>query len=168
MNKPIGIPTLYKGVLMRSRHEARFAAFFDILKWPWAYEELDLSGYIPDFILGFEAGDVLCEVKPRDEDLALAQYKIDVSGWDREALIVVSGAKPEIGAIRERDGNEWVWLSATLFFCLSCGQQSVRSVEGRWGCRFCGAYQGNAHVGDFELVSAWDEAGNRVQWRKPE
>ena len=33
--KRIGIPTLYSGVLMRSRTEARWAAFFELFGWPW-------------------------------------------------------------------------------------------------------------------------------------
>jgi hypothetical protein len=38
------IPTVYKGVQMRSRLEARWAAFFDELGWPWEYEPVDLAG----------------------------------------------------------------------------------------------------------------------------
>jgi hypothetical protein len=164
----VGIPTLYKGVMMRSRLEARWAAFFDALRWSWEYEPDDLAGYIPDFVLGFEAGDVLVEVKPRDEDLALAQSKIEVSGWEREAIVVVAAATPEIGSLMAYDGGELQWQAATLFRCLSCGQPSLRSVEGSWRCRICGANAGNAHVGDFDPSEAWNEAGNRVQWRKPE
>jgi ribosomal protein L37AE/L43A len=166
--KRVGVPTLYRGVMMRSRLEARWAAFFDALRWPWEYEPLDLAGYIPDFVLGFEAGDVIVEVKPRDGDLAFAQSKIEVSGWEREAIVVVSAAQPEIGTLLARDGGEFQWQTATLFGCLSCGQPSLRSVEGHWRCRVCGAYAGNAHVGEFEPLDAWNDAGNRVQWRKPE
>lgn len=49
---------------MRSRLEARWAAFFDAMKWPWSYEGLELDGYIPDFCLEFDASPrVLVEVK---------------------------------------------------------------------------------------------------------
>ena len=46
-----GIETMYRGVRFRSRAEARWAAFFDLLNWRWSYEIVDLHGYIPDFVL---------------------------------------------------------------------------------------------------------------------
>jgi hypothetical protein len=68
------IPTVYKGIQFRSRLEARWAAYFDLLSEAytkegskpliWHYEPLDLDGWIPDFAL--ERGTVLllCEIKP--------------------------------------------------------------------------------------------------------
>lgn len=59
------IPTRYMGVQFRSRLEARWAAFFDLLGWPWDYEPIDLNGYIPDFIVKPPLDrDTLFEVKP--------------------------------------------------------------------------------------------------------
>lgn len=55
-------PTIYKGIIFRSRLEARWAAFFDQLGWHWNYEPFDLNGWTPDFILGSER--LLVEVKP--------------------------------------------------------------------------------------------------------
>lgn len=48
------IPTSYRGTNFRSRIEARWAVFFDLVEWPWEYEPIDLEGYIPDFILTFD------------------------------------------------------------------------------------------------------------------
>jgi hypothetical protein len=64
--KPIPIPTRYKGILFRSRLEARWAVFFDAIGCPWEYEPewfLMPSGvpYLPDFRLN---GQVWAEVKP--------------------------------------------------------------------------------------------------------
>jgi hypothetical protein len=162
-----GIPTTYRGVQMRSRHEARWAAFFDALKWPWVYEPIDLSNYIPDFIMSFGPGDLLVEVKPREEDIALAKSKIECSGWTKEAIIVVDAESPLIGSMLWWDQGEPCWGDAELFFCLSCGTSSVLSSDGSWHCRLCGADGGNGHVGVFEQQEAWVEAGNRVQWRRP-
>lgn len=163
-DRSIGIPTLYRGVLMRSRIEARWAAFFDSLGWPWEYELLDLKMYIPDFIIDFEAGRLLVEVKSTDDEIDLAKSKIECSGWDHEALIVVSAESPEIGAFMENDGAEQLWGDASLFFCLSCGRPSIHCSSGSWRCRQCGADAGNAHVGAFDPGEAWAAAGNRVQW----
>jgi len=64
--------TYYKGVLFRSRLEARWAAFFDIIGFKWEYEPIDLEGWTPDFRLTFPCGHsecpdnhtILVEVKP--------------------------------------------------------------------------------------------------------
>lgn len=45
------IPTSYRGIQMRSRLEARWAAMFDLLGWEWEYEPFDLPGWIPDFAI---------------------------------------------------------------------------------------------------------------------
>lgn len=65
-------PTLYKGVLFRSRLEARWAAFFDLAGWTWEYEPFDFNGWTPDFRVSFPCGHSECspfhvlfvEVKP--------------------------------------------------------------------------------------------------------
>ena len=65
-------PTEYKGVLFRSRLEARWAAFFDLAGWKWQYEPFDLQGWTPDFRVEFPCGhsecngshSLLVEVKP--------------------------------------------------------------------------------------------------------
>lgn len=56
-------PTRYAGVRFRSRLEARWAAFFDLMAWPWSYEPVDLDGWSPDFAVALP-GAVLVEVKP--------------------------------------------------------------------------------------------------------
>ena len=59
-----GIPTTYNDVRFRSRLEAQWAAFFDLLGWRWEYEPYDLNGYIPDFILIGAKQHTAIEVKP--------------------------------------------------------------------------------------------------------
>ena len=53
-------PTIYRGVEFRSRLEARYAAFFDLLDWRWSYEPLDLVGWTPDFGVGIPCGHSEC------------------------------------------------------------------------------------------------------------
>jgi hypothetical protein len=65
-------PTMYCGVLFRSRLEARWAAFFDLAGWSWEYEPIDLEGWTPDFRVKFPCGHSECggshtllvEIKP--------------------------------------------------------------------------------------------------------
>lgn len=83
------IPTSYRGTNFRSRIEARWAVFFDLVEWPWEYEPIDLEGYIPDFILTFDR-PLLVEVKSALTlpELYAHTPKVDASGWHGEALIV--------------------------------------------------------------------------------
>jgi len=57
------IPTVYRGRRYRSRLEARWAAFFDLLDWKHEYEPFDLGEWMPDFIMR-EGIDCLVEIKP--------------------------------------------------------------------------------------------------------
>lgn len=94
MERKKGIPTEYNGIRFRSRLEARWAAFFDGVGWPWQYEPFDLDGYIPDFVLpvgwGGEPHPILVEVKPAIYVGELPRHapKIVASGWQHDALIV--------------------------------------------------------------------------------
>lgn len=61
------IETNYKGIMYRSRVEARWAVFFDILRIPFDYEPEAFSfggvGYLPDFLLPMQ--DCYVEIKGR-------------------------------------------------------------------------------------------------------
>lgn len=61
------IETKYRGIVFRSRLEARWAVFFDQLGIEWQYEpqgfEKDGDRYLPDFRLSCKGGDVWAEVK---------------------------------------------------------------------------------------------------------
>lgn len=72
------IPTVYKGIQMRSRLEARWAAFFDLCTWQWSYESLDFNGWIPDFARSTEhpwESVSLFEIKP----VRAFEYPADVA-----------------------------------------------------------------------------------------
>lgn len=58
-----GIPTEYRGTTFRSRLEARWARFFDLIGWVWEYEPFDADGYIPDFVI-MGKRPLLIEIKP--------------------------------------------------------------------------------------------------------
>jgi hypothetical protein len=144
------IPTTYKGVRFRSRLEAKWAAFFDAVDWPWEYEPIDLGGYIPDFVLPFTPAPILVEVKPLiftatgpDPDAWIPiRNRVDACPWRDEALIVganifaydpignsMQGAGGAIGWLREYCGDDerwgaWqrstCWAAAVPFECSTC------------------------------------------------
>lgn len=172
--KLMGIPTMYRGVRFRSRLEAKWAVMFDLLAWPWLYEPFDLDGTIPDFLLRFEATEVLVEVKPATslEEMREPARKLDKSGWDGEALIVgatmldLDCAQPILGWHRAASEAFCEWGEARLFWCLSCNRASLLAAWGSWHCRACGDGYGNEHVGLVEdPAGLWATSSNRVQWR---
>ena len=62
------IPTIYDGVVFRSRLEARWAAFFSALALDWRYEHERFARWLPDFWL--PELDLTVEVKPVRPDLS--------------------------------------------------------------------------------------------------
>ena len=188
------IPTLYKGIQFRSRLEARWAAFFDLLEWPWEYEPIDLQGYIPDFVLGFER-PMIVEVKPllgKPYDWRLntgwpALLKAVLGGWDGEGLLVgaaLYSSSDADGCVGAGDGNPTHGgllfssaaysyggsptdvYSAPFGFSRCCG--GPVDCLGSYVCRRCGFYDGNNALMPEQWVrEKWNEAGNRVQWKSP-
>jgi hypothetical protein len=78
------IPTVYRGRRYRSRLEARWAAFFDLLGWRHEYEPFDLGAWSPDFLL--PDWNLLTEVKPMDE-LDSAEWEKAVGACERRGLL---------------------------------------------------------------------------------
>lgn len=187
----LAMPTTYSGVNFRSRLEAKWAAFFDIVGWTWEYEPAtEFRGWIPDFrLLGAER-DVFCEVKPvesRDDALWFeAASKIMASGVvaaGREPVIL--GSWPigdQLGWICQWWGDqnpedrivEWAdWLPA-CFGCWTDGRGKLgfcAGDEGIYKDRISGGYDGghygNLNAGRIEPMvrAAWLQAGNAVQWK---
>ena len=93
------IPTEYKGILFRSRLEARWAVFFDELYLEWEYEvngfDLDGTWYLPDFWL--PQVKMWAEVKPikfSDEESRKCKLLAEQSGFECLELIGQPGDKP--------------------------------------------------------------------------
>lgn len=170
------IPTKYRGVQFRSRLEAKWAAFFDLAGWPYEYEQLDLDGYIPDFILDLHR-PLLVEIKPALHLGELMDHasKIERAGWTGEALLVgaslfETGAEnPILGMLGERtdspDGTGLDWGHGRLFTCACCERVSLLHCRGGWNCRVCGHAEGNGHILGAKGREMWVQAGNAVQWR---
>jgi hypothetical protein len=179
----VGVPTEYGGRTYRSRLEARWAVFFDLLHWPFEYEPFDLSGYIPDFILGFRRGDLLVEVKPamRYEELQRNARKICLSGWHKDFMVV--GAKlwwaddahpwTSMGLLSlwDTESNDG-WQPpdrASVHRCRLCRQISLHLESGEWSCIQCGASEAGRYIERLatnELEAMWVEAGNTTRWQR--
>lgn len=161
-----GIPTVYRGVLMRSRTEARWAALFDRFGWAWTYEPADLPLWLPDFAIHFDAGDLMVEVKATEDDFALAESKVETSGYEGPVLIVGhSVQRNACGRIRDWGSGVAEWCDAEFFVCGFCESPSVLASEGDWRCRACGRGYGRAHVHPIDADEHWAAAANLTQWR---
>lgn len=190
----MSIPTMYAGIMFRSRLEAKWAAFFDLAGWRWQYEPLDLAGYIPDFILLMPNGPIAVEVKPllwSAHDVGAIYVACKKMGaWpvsSGEALLVGAclpvvpdmSCFESIGMIREPYTKEGgavgcgsVWSYSFVFRCRKCSMVSVASSAGHWMCRVNGCYDGDHYLdyvnGEAEGTPVEDmfrKASNMTQWR---
>lgn len=161
----------YAGVNFRSRLEARWAAWFDIVGLKWEYEPFDTdAAYLPDFLV---ESRLLCEVRPiqwsnlyDDSELVIARAQISEAAAQLHLTPVVLGAsiaqeRGPSAIIGEIMAPDWRDLRAAWAFSWKSrpGEHVVKldnEVEGHAPLRFvrCGH--------DFE--KHWKEAGNRVQW----
>lgn len=161
-------PTHHAGTNFRSRLEARWAAFFDLVGWSWVYEPFDTGNWIPDFlILGKQP--FLVEVGPcvtwadysakatkpfaayppsiltcnRERRHAFLEETCDCGGFSEKAerITLVVGGSPLVGDELGRSA-----LSAGLLTEDEDGHPLVRPY---WSeCRACGDYG----RGTFRLV----------------
>jgi len=124
-----GRRTLYKGVMMRSRTEARFAAALDSALIKWDYEPFALAGpsgqWLPDFELHLDPRRrSFVDVKPRGTDV--------VAGIERWHNIATEALPDEdvrvYGAGYE--GAE-VWIQKSLL-------GAVGDADRSWGWRTTG------------------------------
>lgn len=104
-------PTTYKGIPMRSRTEARFAAWFDALGLTWEYEPCafaDESGqYLPDFRITTGSGST---------------WYVETKG----PLII----DPEL--VQRRMGIIWASDPAARLFLVDVHGQWWFGVDGQW------------------------------------
>jgi hypothetical protein len=135
------IPTHYSGSWFRSRLEARWAAYFDILGLKWDYEPIDFDGWAPDFLIKTPYCPVFVEVKPTME---FSPTGVFAKAWKYHTAmqVMLLGLGPDeygLGTLMDPPDMieyEWFDLWEWLTDNPRCGEQS------------------------------WREAGNRVQWRR--
>jgi hypothetical protein len=176
------IPTIYKGIQFRSRLEARWAAFFDLVIAPegreatmrpfirdWKYEGVDLQGWIPDFILEKDDGPVLVEIKPAMTVDDLWQFVGKVEGsltrsgyfdhhW-RSALADESPSE-QAGALISLVVQPRVLLlgSSPFFGDLSrTWHRAVARTAAGWV----------EHTWSIPTEGAWERAQNMTQYKAP-
>jgi hypothetical protein len=161
-----GIPTTYQSTQFRSRLEARWAAFFDLVGWQWVYEPFDATGWIPDFLIRGKRS-FLVEVGPC-VDADQLHEKADKPSRFLELPTLVLGVGPTItdGAFdvagllvnefrKHPNGGPAEWSR--------CEQHGF-SVYGDDVERPCGCPI-NVAPRRVDVDELWRRAGNDVQWK---
>jgi hypothetical protein len=121
---------IYKGILFKSKLEAKWAKFFDACGWKWEYEPMGLDGWIPNFVL-YGNKTVLCEVKPHKDYFRTEQYikAIKKTGKDYELLLLTTPFRDGtyssccIGILYESLDNDGVIELADGYGILSKGKK---------------------------------------------
>ena len=181
-----GIPTLYNGIQFRSRLEAKWAAFFDLLGWEYEYEPFDLDGWIPDFLIKGKELDILVEVKPVTrfpDDVASKILRVstgefyddrlspfDVVRMGRPLLIVGASIRvePIAGSIQPFAQIGWFLdyvakrvhvepIPVEEWTSTYWSKASVDLLSGEAGLTW--------HPIPADVVGLWREAGNLTQWK---
>jgi hypothetical protein len=170
------IPTMFQGVMMRSRLEARWAAFFTECGFPWTYEPIDFDGWSPDFSLDLHR-KIYVEVKPTINQELIA-----------ELVRVAKPVSEATGARALLVGDSVQYNESERFFslgvgfgegCMSDGLDdiaigvcSARACKvgmapqyASYSCWVCNSYDGNPVEPDAEIQKLWAAACNKTQWK---
>jgi hypothetical protein len=165
-------PTVYNGRQYRSRLEARWAAFFDLLGVKHEYEPFDLGKWSPDFRLKCPFGlTILAEVKPIEEfdrDLANRMSAAVQGRVPQDTIIMMIGVapfindeRPTIGWRRNSDpvGKDWFDANVMWARVIQCPRIIPILIA---NCNI----NSNCHWNyPSEVMEMWAEASNEVQWR---
>jgi hypothetical protein len=192
-----GIPTRYRSTQFRSRLEARWAAFFDIVLWDWIYEPVDVRGYIPDFLIQgnrpmfIEVGpcitesDYIDKSEKADKEAAHLQHDFLVVGVtplpsrDRGETLTgypIAGLMGEYIPLEvtlngSGGGMLYEWKAGGWHRCVKCRAVAVHHSTNDYTSRPCGHYDGDHFLGGIleqTIDDYWQEAGNAVQWKPSE
>ncbi len=186
---PRPIPTRYAGHLFRSRNEARWAVFFNMLNVRWQYEPEGYTDgrirYLPDFWL--PDFDCFWEVKPDDQyDMAKIDMLVKATGKTVYVAIGPPGISsssnghipPGDSCFEDRSlgafmhSPSWGWDCQHQWCqCPFCGRLGIEylAAADRLGC---GCFEGlrgvktaSPHTPD--LHDAYTEACTRHMWDPP-
>jgi hypothetical protein len=172
-------PTKYNGVQYRSRLEARWAAFFDLIEWKHEYEPIDLPGWVPDFRVEWACGHSECD----GSHVLLAEVKpyYSIKEFDGHPCMKYTYGIDYSNVPFMPSDNTWgdlMWRAynkkrreAFEKFSIKIPADSSAAFGINPGVSFWGMSHG-AGGGDEcienwvpDWSSPWKEAGNITQWR---
>ena len=182
------VPTVYKDRQYRSRLEAKWAAFFDLVGWQCEYEPCDLNGWFPDFALYGKSHDgkpatILCEVKPIvefDKRTAERMQKALAGTYYQNSELLLLGSGPvgdgSLGWLYEQPHGPWgaavlraygVRSGTTLTYAYGFAHESGSSADRITGHHQKGRPIAPEDCGLESLSTLWQQAGNITQYKPP-
>jgi len=170
----ISRPTVYAGCTFRSRLEANWAAFFDLMGWKWSYEPMDFNGWVPDFVLIGKKQRIFVEVKPyfSQEEFVSNEVIEKVTramNVDDQNEILLLGVDVDLEKSYFEDAVVLGWL---IDFTMDTGRAILLTTGGfchdsnSYHDRISGFYDGG-HVSEMpkdEAIEKFNEAKSIVQW----
>lgn len=159
------IETEYKGYRFRSRLEARWAVFFDMLELEWEYEAEGFilengTRYLPDFWL--PKLNTFVEIKPKTENYGA--WPKDVKAFDLANLFQKSGDSREIVILCGTPGPVELYEDTSSYYGFVQGDYSYVWCEcpdcGSLGIQFDGRSARNKHTSDCHAMTG-DKGYNR-------
>ena len=177
------IPTTYRGVLYRSRLEARWAAFFYRLKWDVQYEPLDFGPWSPDFLVTTGGNQrIFVEVKPitqHDASVAAKMTKVIPARQvgHRATYFMLCGLAPTLNAqdhtfslgtfCKNDDMSPGAWQNASLVWTVSNNWPEIEpvAISILSSKKFAVNNEGSCY-GEYARL-LWSQACNDVQWKGP-
>ncbi len=147
------IPTRYAGRLFRSRLEARWAVFFDAMKFKWDYEPegfvlSDGTHYLPDFRVTTPIGRVYwAEVKPEG---TLGDKKFDLF-----SKMLEPDAHKGLHDAERKDRIEAVMLAGDPGNLISFRFPPREESEGTYMCPRCGVIDKSLEVYPVDGPGRW-------------
>lgn len=140
------IPTLYRGIQLRSRMEAQCALLFDLLEWEWQYEPQGYmlpsgKSYMPDFYLPGQSAIVECRgyTSERSDEL-LHEFGNEIEGGAITAIpavrrYIVIKENDMLVFARRRDFHD----ACLVVYCDYCNAWALLGL-GEGCCHKCGCH----------------------------
>lgn len=166
------IPTTYNGRRYRSRLEARWAAYFDLLGFQFEYEPRDLGKWSPDFAIWGRRPEfpILVEVKPIDRWHRETARKMADACNDGERLLLLGktpdfcGGWQQFGWMAETPMGEYEAQWTEALFCKDeQGRIDFQANSGHF-CPETWIWETIEEVLPADTQPLWKHAANIVQW----
>lgn len=175
-----GIQTTYAGHTFRSRLEAKWAAFFDVVGIHWEYEPLDMDGWIPDFMLMGEL-PILVDIKPVQHHTEFRRRATELDSsvtfetCPETSMCVILGLTPLLrwaspqGApacgLMSPDDLVSMWGASSLTTCGACGAAGLVMVGSSTKIIPCGHLAASGTFPSHASIKySWGMANGMTRW----
>ena len=177
------IPTMFRGILYRSRLEARWAAFFYRLKWQVEYEPIDFGPWSPDFLVTTQGNQrIFVEIKPISQHSASIAAKmtkvipVRQDGY-RAIYFMLCGLAPKLDEqnytfslgtfCKNDDMSPGAWQDASLVWIVSnCWPEIEPVAASVIACKEFAINNEGSRYSEYARLQ-WSQACNDVQWKGP-